>query len=102
MTQVTRMDQSVPYSLSPYGPDHWLLQLESSADYAFLLAIHKKTSEVVLESVMGYDSLLLKTSPNTSADALLDHIQSARTTKSSKLDPKLHRIPVRWTIEGQF
>jgi len=90
------MDHSIPYSISPYGPDHWLLQLESSNDYAFLLKIHHQTSELILESIMGYDSLLLRTRPNTSADVLLDHIQSAKTTKSSQHDSKLHRIPVRY------
>ncbi|MFT5882386.1 MAG: KipI family sensor histidine kinase inhibitor [Crocinitomicaceae bacterium] len=90
------MDKSTPYSISPYGPDHWLLQLESSADYTFLLKIHQHTSEIVLESVLGYDSLLLKTCPNTSSDEVLDHIQGAKSPKDSELDPRLHRIPVRY------
>ena len=94
MIPATNMAQ--PFSILPYGPGHWLLQLESSDDYASLLAIQHQTSEVILESVMGYDSLLLRTHPSISVEELLTCIQSTKTSDSSKHEPRLHRIPVRY------
>jgi len=86
-----------PFSILPYGPDHWLLQSESSDDYAVLLTIHHQHSEVILESIMGYDSLLLRTRPNTSAEEVLAEIQSAKSSsESSKHEPTLHSIPVHY------
>jgi KipI family sensor histidine kinase inhibitor len=86
-----------PFSILPYGPDHWLLQLESSDDYAALLTIHHQSSELILESVMGYDSLLLRTRPNATTEEILAVIESAQSSSEcSQSEPRIHRIPVRY------
>ena len=83
-----------PFCISPYGPDHWLLQLESSDAYASLLTIHHQSSALILESIMGYDSLLLRTRPTTTAAELLAHTESLTSSETPQHAGRLHSIPV--------
>ena len=93
------MSLSRPYQLLPYGTDAWLLQLNDAQDFPLLLALQQQLvdSEMVEETVIGYDTLLLRTLQPVSAETLTAHISAlGEPSNTSVIKPRHHDIPVRY------
>lgn len=90
-----------PYTILPYGKDTWLLQLKHTEDFPLLLKIHQaKLPNVILESVIGYDSLLVITPPQASFTVLQDTLLNILQTSTENILPQRHHeIKVRYDGE---
>ncbi len=86
------MAESFSYSLLPYGPDAWLVQLEDATDFPELLKMQSLHSEVILESVLGYDSLLLRTNGHLDKQTFTGILNNAGA--HAQIEPKHHEVHV--------
>jgi KipI family sensor histidine kinase inhibitor len=87
---------NVKYRLTMYGSEHWLLQLDESTDYTFLLQLETNINPIVEETILGYDSLLLRVRSGILVSELQAHIESFKISKDMKRVPILHEIPVHY------
>ena len=83
---------TLSYSLLPYGPLAWLIQLECEQDIATLHALRSASFHHIQECVVGYDSLLILTSEDRSIEQVDAEIQGALLNLSKTNKPSLHHI----------
>lgn len=86
------MADLLPYSLLPYGPDAWLVQLDDPENFDLLLEMRNQPHESIVEAVIGYDSLLLRTRGSVDEAQLLKILNSDK--KSAAQAPRHHKIHV--------
>ena len=83
---------SIDYQLLPYGPCTWLLQLEDEADIATLHKLRGAPLQHIQECVVGYDSLLIRSSIDLPMAELEQEIQGALSSLSESSKPPRHHI----------
>lgn len=86
------MADALPYSLLPYGPEAWLVQLNDPANFPLLLEMQSQQHDSISETVIGYDSLLLRTRGSIDEASVLKILNSTKKTDTTA--PRHHQILV--------